>query len=36
MGECLELSPNKLYIGYETKEKKQQNNGLMSAFYEEA
>jgi hypothetical protein len=34
-GEHLELSPNELCVGYETKEEKHQNNGLMSGLRKE-
>ena len=35
-GECLDFSTNELCVGHETKEEKQQNNGLMSGLCEEA
>ena len=35
-GEHLEFSPDDLYVGHETKEKKKWNDGLMSGLREEA
>jgi hypothetical protein len=35
-GERLEFSPNELCVSHETKEEKQQNNGLMSGLHKEA
>lgn len=35
-GECLEFSPDELCVGHETKEEKQQNDGLMSDLRKEA
>jgi len=35
-GECLEFSPDELCISHETKEEKQQNDGLVSGLCEEA
>jgi len=35
-GEHLEFSPDELCIGHETKEEKQQNDGLVSGLCEEA
>ena len=34
--ECLELHPDKLSVSHETKEEKQQNDGLMSDLHQEA
>ena len=36
LGEHLEFSPDKLCVGHETKEEKQQNDGLLSGLHKEA